>query len=145
MGKSRKVDSLLRAFLDPVPQIALGLALAGRRLASAMIDMSDGLSVDLDHLCEESGTGALIELAALPLSPEIRRFEKDCVELALHGGEDYQLLFTVSPRKSPGLAALRKKLKVYRIGRMTREPGIRVIDEKGKKQPLSIRGYEHLK
>jgi thiamine-monophosphate kinase len=145
MGKSRKVESLLRAFLDPIPQIALGLALAGRRLATSMIDTSDGLSVDLHHLCEESRTGALIELAALPLSPELRRLEKNPVEVALHGGEDYQLLFTVSPRKLSGLAALRKRFKIHRIGRMTRGKGVRVIDEQGRERPLRIGGYEHLK
>jgi thiamine-monophosphate kinase len=145
LGKNKKTDALLQAFLDPAPQIGLGLALAGRRLATAMIDTSDGLSVDLGHLCEESGTGALVELAALPLSPGLRRFEKDCIELALHGGEDYQLLFTVSPRKSSGLAALRKEFEVHRIGRMTAGKSIQAVDEKGRKRPLSIKGYEHLR
>jgi len=145
LGKNKKADSLLRAILDPAPQIALGMALARRRLATAMIDTSDGLSVDLSHLCEESGTGALVELAALPLSPELRRFEKDCMDLALHGGEDYQLLFTVSPRKLAGLAALQNEFQVHRIGRMTRGEGIRVIDDKGRKRPLAVKGYEHLK
>lgn len=145
LGKDKTADSLLRAFLDPVPQIALGLALANRGLATAMIDTSDGLSVDLSHLCEESGTGALIELSALPISPALRRSEKNPVELALHGGEDYRLLFTVSPGKFPSLAALLKKFEVHRIGRMTRGKSIHVIDAKGRKRPLKVGGYEHLK
>ncbi len=144
LGKNKRADSLLRAFLDPAPQIALGLALAGRRFATAMIDTSDGLSVDLHHLCEESGTGALVELPALPLSPALRRFEKNSVEVALHGGEDYQLLFTISPGKLSGLAALQKEFEVHRIGRMTRGKGVRVIDEQGRKKALRVGGYEHL-
>jgi thiamine-monophosphate kinase len=109
-----------------------------------MIDTSDGLSVDLRHLCEESGTGALVELPALPLSPALRRFEKNSVEVALHGGEDYQLLFTISPGKLSGLTALKKDFEVHRIGRMTRGKGVQVIDEQGRKKPLRVGGYEHL-
>jgi len=144
-GKNKNADSLMRAFLDPVPQVALGLALSGRRLATAMIDTSDGLSVDLNHLGEESGAGALVELSALPISPALRRLEKNPVDLALHGGEDYQLLFTVAPERLTGLAALQKKFEIHRIGRMTRGKGVRVMDEQGSQRPLKVGGYEHLK
>ena len=143
LGKDRKADCLLRAFLDPVPQLALGQALSRLRAASSMIDTSDGLSVDLLHLCEESGTGAEIDLEMLPLSPALRAFEKSPERLALHGGEDYQLLFTSSPRKPAGILALQKQFGFHGIGRMTRRKGIFTIDQKGKKGLLKAGGYEH--
>jgi len=143
LGKDRKADSLLQAFLDPVPQLALGQALSRLRAASSMIDTSDGLSVDLLHLCEESGTGAEIALDRLPLSPAIRALEKSPGRLALHGGEDYQLLFTSSPGKLAQVRALQKKFVFHGIGRMTRRKGIFIVDRNGKKRLLKAGGYEH--
>jgi len=143
LGKDRKADSLLRAFLDPVPQLALGQALSRLGAASSMIDTSDGLSVDLLHLCEESGTGAEIALDRLPLSPAIRALEKSPGRLALHGGEDYQLLFTSSPGKLAQIRALQKKFVFHAIGRMTRRKGIFIVDRNGKKRLLKAGGYEH--
>jgi len=143
LGQDKRADHLLRAFLDPAPQIALGRALSRLKAASSMIDISDGLSVDLLHLCEESRTGAEIDLETLPLSGTIRRFEKKPDRLALHGGEDYQLLFTVSPKKLAGLVALQKRFVFHRIGRITRRKEIFVIDLKGRKHPLNAGGYEH--
>jgi thiamine-monophosphate kinase len=137
-------DHLLRAFLDPAPQIALGLALSRRKAANAMIDTSDGLSVDLLHLCEESGTGAEIDLDRLPLSPAIRALEKKPGRLALHGGEDYQLLFAMSPGKLGLIAGLTKRFRLQQIGRMTRGKGVFAIDVKGRRLPLKAGGYEHL-
>jgi len=144
LGKKEQADPLLRAFLDPIPQLALGQALARLDGAISMIDTSDGLSTDLTHLCEESGTGAEIELQKLPLSPAIRAFEDRPERLALHGGEDYQLLFTVSPEKVAGLAALKRRFVLHEIGRMTRGKGIVVVSPEGKKRALEPRGYEHL-
>ncbi len=144
-GQDKKADHLVRAFLDPVPQIALGRTLSRRRAASSMIDTSDGLSVDLLHLCEESGTGAEIDLDRLPLSPEIRAFERYPERLALHGGEDYQLLFTVNPDKAGEIARLAKRFPLSRIGRMMRGKAVQAVDIRGKKRPLAAEGYEHLK
>jgi len=143
LGQNRRADHLLRAFLDPLPQIALGRALSRHKAANAMIDTSDGLSVDLLHLCEESGTGAEIDLARLPLSPSIRALEKKPAGLALHGGEDYQLLFAVSPGKAGFIARLAKRFRIRQIGKLTRRKGIFVIDLKGRKHPLKAGGYEH--
>jgi len=143
LGQDKIADHLLRAFLDPAPQIALGLALSRRKAANAMIDTSDGLSVDLLHLCEESGTGAEIDLDRLPLSPAIRALEKKPGRLALHGGEDYQLLFTVSPGKAGFIARLQRRFLLQQVGRMTRRKGIFVIDPKGRRRPLKAGGYEH--
>lgn len=143
LGRDNDADRLLRAFLDPLPQIALGRALSRQNTANAMIDTSDGLSVDLLHLCEESGTGAEIDLDKLPLSGAIRRFERKPVRLAIHGGEDYQLLFSVSPDKGKKITGLAKRFRLHQIGRMTRQKGIFMIDLKGRKRPLSAGGYEH--
>ncbi len=144
LSRSRSAPVLLRAFLDPTPQLDLGLALAGRRLVTAMIDTSDGLSVDLHHLCEESGTGAVVEADLLPLSEALRRSEKAALELALHGGEDYRLLFTVPPENLSRLADLRKKFGLSRIGKMTRGRSVFLVDDKGRKRALEIKGFEHL-
>ncbi len=143
-SRSRSAPVLLRAFLDPTPQLDLGQALARRRLATAMIDTSDGLSVDLHHLCEESGTGALVEADLLPLSDALRRSEKAAPELALHGGEDYRLLFTVLPENLSRLAGLRKKFGLSRIGEMTGGQGVFLVDDKGRKRTLEPKGFEHL-
>jgi len=138
-------DPLLRAFLDPLPQLALGRALSRLKAASAMIDISDGLSVDLLHLCEESGTGAEIDRDRLPLSSAICRFENRPEHLALHGGEDYQLLFTVRPENAGRIARLGRRFRISQIGRMTRGKAVQVVDQNGRKRPLEVKGYEHLK
>jgi thiamine-monophosphate kinase len=144
LGQDKRADYLLRAFLDPAPQIALGRALSRLNAASSMIDTSDGLSVDLLHLCEESGTGAEIDLDSLPLSPAIRIFEKKPERLALHGGEDYQLLFSVSPGKLSRVTGLQKRYLIRQVGRMTRGKGVQVVNEIGKRRPLAAKGFEHL-
>ena len=82
--------------LFPQPRIAVGLALLKRRLATAAIDISDGLSTDLDHLCEESGLTATIDATRLPIH-RLAASTPDPLDYALHGGEDYELLFTASP------------------------------------------------
>ncbi len=91
--------------LFPQPRLAVGQALRIRRLATAAIDLSDGLSTDLDHLCEESGLGAVIDAACLPMHPLLGALGamplaamEERLQLALHGGEDYELLFTASPK-----------------------------------------------
>jgi thiamine-monophosphate kinase len=140
--------ALVKAFLDPAPRIALGRELARRRLASAMIDISDGLSVDLRHLGEESGAGAEIELAAIPLSAGLRAWGgAGILDYALNGGEDFQLLFTVrpSPRNTAALAALARRIPLTRIGRIIEGKGIFTVDAAGRRAPLPARGYEHFK
>ncbi len=143
LGQDKRADSLLLAFLDPVPQVALGRALDRRQAATAMIDTSDGLSVDLFHLCEESRTAAVVELERLPLSSALRFFEKRPDRLALHGGEDYGLLFTASPRKSKFMAGIQKRFGFRRIGRMVPGRGMVTVDQNGRKRPLEIEGFEH--
>jgi thiamine-monophosphate kinase len=100
--KKREVERLLLRHLRPEPRVNWGALLGAERLATAMIDLSDGLSSDLAHLCRESRTGALLEASRLPINPSVTRVcgrrALDPLALALHGGEDFELLFTIRPR-----------------------------------------------
>ncbi len=142
-GKGRGVRPLIRAFLDPVPRLDLGALLARRKLASAMIDISDGLSVDLAHICEESGVGAEIETSRVPISAALKRFAKDPQALALNGGEDFELLFTVRPANIAAVEGLASKFRLTRIGRVTSGKKIFLITPDKKKKPLRAGGFEH--
>jgi thiamine-monophosphate kinase len=136
---------LLSAQMFPQPPIEFAQRLAAEGLATAMIDLSDGLSSDLTRLCEASGVGARIEVSSLPLVriPRIRSARKeDPVELALHGGEDYGLLFTCHP---PHLARLRKisrSQKITPIGDITRSRKIEISDALGNVKILAARGWD---
>ena len=110
-----------------------------------MIDCSDGLSVDLNHICEASGVGAEIDPLRIPLSRSLKAFRKNPLPLALHGGEDFQLIFTVRPSALPRLEPLRKKFRLTDIGRIVAEKGIWTVDARGRRKVLEIKGYEHFK
>ena len=137
-GKVRPAD--YERHFHPVARVTVGRWLRRRGLASAMIDVSDGLSTDLEHICEESGVGAEIEVAAIPRARVGRPAQQVGFDLALHGGEDYELLFT-SARKIPATVA---GVQVTRIGRITRRRGM-VRVEDGRRQGLSAHGWEHFK
>src|SRR5208282_2170153 len=134
------------SYSRPQARVAVGLSLRRRRMASAMIDLSDGLSTDLEHICQESHVGAEIEAEAIPRA-EIGPGKKEpgkkrvALELALHGGDDYELLFTSAAAIPAQVAGVR----VTRIGRTTRSAGMRLIGEDGKQQPLQPGGWEHFK
>jgi thiamine-monophosphate kinase len=141
-GDDPDADSLLLAHLDPTPRLVLGEELGSRAIASAMIDLSDGPAVDLGHICQASGCGAVIESRLLPLSEALRRFQAEPVFMALHGGEDYELLFTVPPDKEKKLDSLRGTLPIIRIGRMIKEPGV-FLEVDGECRPLKPAGFSH--
>ena len=124
--------------LYPQPRLAVGQALLRRRLATACIDLSDGLSTDLTHLCEESHLGAEINAAALPTHPLAAR---DPLILALHGGEDYELLFAAPP--AARIPCQLADVCITRIGTLTRKRTITVIDAQGRRTPLQPAGWEH--
>jgi len=120
----------------PEPRIALGRFLREKKLASTMIDTSDGLSTDLRHICYESRVGAIVEAAALPTVAG-----DDGLQFALHGGEDYELLFTASPnRRIPSKIA---GIPISRIGTITRGRQIKLHTPDGKSQPLQAGGWQH--
>ena len=121
----------------PEPRIAGARTLRG--IATSMIDLSDGLSVDLSHICEESGVGAEIEVAEIPVA------RGATLKQALHGGEDYELLFTASERKR--VPASVAGVPVLRIGRVIRDRKqmmwLRTPD--GERMPMPVGGWEHFR
>jgi thiamine-monophosphate kinase len=142
-GKGRGGRPLIRAFLDPTPRLELGALLARRKLASAMIDISDGLSVDLAHICEESGAGAEIDASRIPISSALRRFSKDPLALAMNGGEDFELLFTVRPANLAAVRKLSSRFKLTMIGRVTAGKRVFLVGPDKKRVPLRPGGFEH--
>jgi len=123
----------------PVPRIAAGSWLRERSLASAMIDLSDGLSVDLAHICEESRVTAIVDANKIPVSRGAD------LELALHGGEDYELLFT-APRRArvPALIAGTAVTEIGEIrNRGDYSSAIQILGDNGRVRPLPHRGWEH--
>ena len=139
-GKKRPPSSVAHPHLYPEPRIAAGLALLSRRLATAAIDLSDGLSTDLTHLCHESQVGARIDAAALPIHPLALQASQP-LQLALDGGEDYELLFAAPPgiRMPRSLAGV----PITRIGRLTRGNTVTLIDANGHERALKPGGWEH--
>jgi thiamine-monophosphate kinase len=129
--------------LLPAPRLAVGEALLRRRLATACIDISDGLSTDLKHLCEASGLSAEIDLSRLPVHP----LASGRMELALHGGEDYELLFAAKPSLTAGLKMPRSLagVPVTQIGRFIERgrPLMVQIDSHGSRKRLEAGGWEH--
>ncbi|MEO5657325.1 MAG: thiamine-phosphate kinase, partial [Nitrospiria bacterium] len=135
----------------PEPRLAVGRSLGERRVASAAIDLSDGLASDLRRVCDAGGVGAEIDASALPLSPAFRayaeHYDRDPVQLALTGGEDFELLFTVSPSNlKRALSLATRKVPITPIGRvLPRRAGLRLIDATGASRPLLMAGYDHFK
>ena len=142
-GVVKAVQPLIDAFLDPAPRLELGALLARRKLASAMIDLSDGLSVDLAHICEESGAGAEVEAERVPISVALAHMARDPLAMALNGGEDFELLFTVRPRDVAAVERIASKHRLSRIGRITAGRRLVLIGPGGKKKPLRAKGFEH--
>nr|WP_207162252.1 thiamine-phosphate kinase [Thiocapsa imhoffii] len=143
-GKSP--DPALRARLErPTPRVTLGVALRG--LASAMIDLSDGLAGDLGHILAASGVGALIDVSALPLSPAVRAQVRATANwtLPVAGGDDYELCFSAPARHADAIRALGAgcgcPLRV--IGRVRPEPGLQLRDADGTTVNLASVGYDH--
>jgi thiamine-monophosphate kinase len=114
------LDQLLLRHLNPEPRVGWGLVLGQEQLASAMIDLSDGLSSDINHLCDESKVGALIDSGLLPIDKYVTelcgRRALDPLQLALHGGEDFELLFTVEPQKVSRLPKRVDGIGITQIG-----------------------------
>jgi thiamine-monophosphate kinase len=138
--------------LYPEPRIDAGLKLATRRLVIACIDLSDGLSTDLHHLCEESGLAAEIDPAGIPIHPmaqlaEAAGWTPSALDLALHGGEDYELLFTAPPKTK--IPKSIEGIAIHSIGRMSkRRKGAPLMTLSGQNYPdreLLAEGWEHFR
>lgn len=145
-GKIKKRD------VCPQPRISPGKWLVQKGVATSAIDISDGLSTDLSHISEESGVGIAIEAEAIPIHPSANRLDKTkrraptsgalSLELALHGGEDYELLFT-APKSKP-VAHRIAGVKVTKIGEVLREKKMYLV-QNGKRKILMPRGWEHFR
>lgn len=136
----------------PIALPRLGRALSAGRLASAAIDLSDGLSGDLHHLCEQSSVGAEVAAASLPLSPSLQAYARasksDPVTLALRGGEDYELLFTVPPAKRRALQRMARRAgrRLTCIGVIRPKAfGVRLRDTSGRLRRLAVTSYAHFR
>jgi len=139
-GLPRTAGAALRKHLFPRPRLALGQWLAHNRLATAMMDLSDGLSSDLPRLCAASGVGATIESRSLPL---VSLTDRDhALDLALHGGDDYELLFTVNPRNTRRLPNRFRGLALTRLGTIGRDPKILMQDATGGVTRLRPGGWD---
>jgi len=136
--------ALLRRHLRPEPRLALGQWLARRGLATAMIDTSDGLSTDLKNLCAASKVGARIRSEDLPvvkIPQALRRCRFNPREMALHGGDDYELLFTVAPRHRSKIPRTFQGVLLTHIGCITRDKKI-LLEEGGKGRALPAQGWD---
>lgn len=132
----------------PRPRLSLGQALADSALASAAIDLSDGLAADLGHVLEESSLAGEIEVSRLPLSEAAREAlaaAPALIETVLAGGDDYELLFTAAPEEAEALAALGGEigLALTPIGRLSEGRGLRILDSQGQELPLERPGWQH--
>jgi thiamine-monophosphate kinase len=128
-----------RKHFYPEPRIAVGQYLREKQLASAMIDISDGLSTDLSHICEESKVGAVIDVNALPAAVP----GEQGIEFALHGGDEYELLFTASAnRRVPKQIA---GVPVARIGEIVRKREMKLLTRNRRSRPLTPGGWEHFR
>ncbi|QWV98058.1 thiamine-phosphate kinase [Geomonas nitrogeniifigens] len=137
---------LVRRQLDPTPRVEAGVALAEAGLVTAMIDVSDGVLQDMGHICEMSGVGARLELARLPLSDAYRaECGADPYPLALSGGEDYELLFSIPAGREPDVAALCASvgLPVSVIGEIKAGTGIELVAPDGSSYTPPRRGFDH--
>lgn len=143
--------ALAQAHLDPRPQLRAGRVLAEQNLAGALIDLSDGVATDLGHICRASGVGARVPAATAPVSPRVQAaaplLGADPLELALKGGEDYQLLFTSPVTKTPALfqafarAGLPPPLP---LGEIVAGAGVLLATPEGEKE-ITFDGFDHFR
>jgi thiamine-monophosphate kinase len=137
-------DYLADRYRLPRPRTILGPALAG--IASAMMDISDGLVGDLDHLAAASGVAAAIDAASVPLSPaaaSVLAEDVGRIETVLTGGDDYELLFTAAPDADLAGPAAHAGVAVTAIGRVMEGSGVAILDRDGRPLALSQRGFRH--
>ena len=144
---SQKLDHVLLRQLRPEPRIGWGIVLGDEKLATSMIDISDGLSSDLNHLCSASSVGALIDSSLLPIDSQVTelcgRRALDPLQLALHGGEDFELLFTIKPADVPLLPRRVDGASITRIGEIrTQDDGVK-ISERARIWDLNPGGWKH--
>jgi thiamine-monophosphate kinase len=141
-GRKLRPDDFPQHF-HPTPRIEVGRFLRENGLASAMIDLSDGLSTDLGRICEQSEVGAEIQASSIPRASIGKQGRAVDLEFALNGGDDYELLFTAHPRKRvpPRIAGI----PITQIGEITRDTRVLLVNENGVASKLRPGGWEHFK
>jgi len=145
---SRSRGRVIEKHLYPEPRLALGQWLADRRLATSTMDLSDGLSTDLSRLCAASRVGARIEAAQIPgaklpkWNAPSKAEQPDALTLALDGGDDYELLFTVPPAKASRLPHSLQGLPLTPIGQITRRRAVLLVQPDGQTKPLQPGGWD---
>jgi thiamine-monophosphate kinase len=147
---SKPVAYLVQRHLRPTARIALGQLLASQPYASSAMDLSDGLSGDIGHLCRQSRVGALIFSEQIPMSQPLQRYAKriraNPLYWALHGGEDYELLFTIPPKwqREFEKCAKKRRIRITQIGTIhSKRLGIRIEQDDHRQDELVPRSYEH--
>ncbi len=145
-AKGPELGRLIRHQADPRAAVALGRALADGGLASAAIDVSDGLARDLHRLCRASGVGALVDASQLPIDSALGSVGEtvsfDPRAAALYGGEDFGLLFTTPKRKLAAVDRLVSRFALRRIGEIVPGGEVTLVSE-GKRALLPDRGFDH--
>jgi len=145
LHKQKRWTRLLKKHFYPEPRLALGEWLVAHRCATSMIDTSDGLSTDLGHVCKASNVGAVVWAPKIPvvrIPPELHRLGLDPLNLALDGGEDYELLFTVPKKFSNSLPRRVQGVPVTVIGEITREKRVILVRSDGSRTPLQPKGWD---
>ncbi len=133
-----------RHHLEFTPRVREALCIAEKYEIHSMIDISDGLAMDLHALCRASNTGAEITAAAVPVHPRTGGHEVEPLDAALHDGEDYELLFTLPASLSADVCTDEEPgVSVTKIGRITQETTVTIVDHRGVTAPLEKRGWEH--
>jgi len=144
-GKIRLSEPRLQKHLYPEPRIALGQWLADHRLATAAMDLSDGLSTDLPRLCAASKVGAIINESKLESATvkynSVPKWNKR-LALALNGGDDYELLFTVAPGKVRKIPSTHHGLRLTAIGKVSRDSGVKIMRADGQASPIKSGGWD---
>lgn len=140
--KTTMQNPLLRKHLYPKPRLKLGEWLAEKKLATSAMDLSDGLSSDLPRLCDASGVGATVNADQLPkVYKSFLTDSANALQLALHGGDDYELLFTVSPNQARKIPRAFRGVALTAIGEVTNERRL-LLASQGKFSSLAARGWD---
>jgi thiamine-monophosphate kinase len=149
LNRPLPLNTMTSKHLSPYPRIKEGKSIADNQLASAMIDISDGLLADLRRILTLSKAGATIWISQLPLSREFKHYQGQLkhnkIDFALKGGEDYELLFTSPQTKEKELSRLSQELGVpiNKIGEVNSSEKIVVLDQNQKPYPVDDQGYDH--
>jgi len=148
----RSFSKLVHRHKQPRARVKEGLLLAGQGIASAMIDISDGLTADLGHMMKQSQVGAELQLTQIPISPALKRYalktEAKALDFALYGGEDYELLFSVTEKKVQKLEGLIEEglIQAVQIGKMiSKKRGLVGRNRKDGLTNIKPKGYDHFR